>query len=226
MKNTLLTLTGIVASLLFLNSFDMLYHGPEYSYEKGQNTYWFHLVRGENIEYLYRGIPGDAAKSQLVKTFQVKVGTPGESPTPLPGLVGKRYWTIIDKYSSAENPETAPYFLELDVPGWDTEPYGPTPYEECNGQCFWRLPGEFGLHGVNGDLTRLSEENIGSSGCVRHSDEDITYLYGIIKIEDKVRYYVTEDYLPFSSGRLKTFMSTSSPLSSFALTNTTGYVLN
>ena len=67
------------------------------------------------------------------------------------------------------------------------------PYTECNGQCNWILPGAFGLHGVNGDLSRLSIENPGSSGCIRHSDEDITYLYNNLDPQkEEIRYYIED----------------------------------
>jgi hypothetical protein len=163
------------------------------------SSYWFLLHRMENKEFLYFGVPGDARRSELVRTFVVKSGIPGERPTPLPYLVGREYWVITRKYAD-DNPETAPYFLAFDVPGVFEEPYGPVPYEECDGpassadqQCNWVLPGEFGLHGVNGDMSRLSEDNPGSSGCVRHSDSDITYLYDLLHPErEEIRYYIID----------------------------------
>lgn len=156
--------------------------------------YWMVLHRKSNKEFLYQGVPGDAQKSSLLKEFKVKVGVPNEKPTPLPRLLGREYWIIIKKYSSSENPETAPYFLELDVPSGPDWPFGPTPYNECNGrQCDWGLPGYFGLHGVSGDPTKLSSENAGSSGCIRHSDSDITYLYDTLNVEKGVKYYIEED---------------------------------
>ncbi len=100
---------------------------------------------------------------------------------------------IIDKVSAKDNPETAPYFLTLDVPVGEEEPFGPTPYLECDGQCNWKLPGYFGLHGVNGDNSRLSKDNLGSSGCIRHKDEDITFLYNILDPKNKeIRYYIDD----------------------------------
>jgi lipoprotein-anchoring transpeptidase ErfK/SrfK len=129
----------------------------------------------------------------LLKTFSVKTGIPEERPTPLPQLVGRDYWLITDKASSKDNPETAPYFLTLNIPAPESSPYGPSPYDECNGQCNWILPGAFGLHGVNGDKTKLAEENPGSSGCIRHTDEDITYLYNLLDLrKEKVRYYIED----------------------------------
>lgn len=156
-----------------------------------QKHYWFLLDREASREYLYQGAPGDKSKSRLIKTFVVKTGIPGERPTPLPQLVGRKYWLLIKK-EPTENPETAPYFLTLDVPAPSEAPFGPEPYEECNGkQCNWELPGEFGLHGVNGDDTRLSDENPGSSGCIRHTDEDITYLYNLLDPQkEEIRYYI------------------------------------
>lgn len=153
--------------------------------------YWFLLDRGNNREYFYQGVPGEKEKSTLLKTFVVKTGIPGERPTPLPQLVGRKYWLLIKK-EPTENPETAPYFLTLDVPAPTEAPFGPEPYQECNGeQCNWELPGEFGLHGVNGDESRLSESNPGSSGCIRHTDEDITYLYNLLDpAQQEIRYYI------------------------------------
>lgn len=48
---------------------------------------------------------------------------------------------MIDKVEAVDNPETAPYFLTLDIPVSDEEPFGPAPYLECDGQCNWVLPG-------------------------------------------------------------------------------------
>ncbi|MBP7832793.1 MAG: peptidoglycan DD-metalloendopeptidase family protein, partial [Candidatus Levybacteria bacterium] len=143
-----------------------------------QNSYWFLLHRQSNREELFRGVPGDTSQSTLIKTFNVKTGRPGERPTPLPQLAGEDYWVITSK-EVATTDETAPYFLTLNIPV--LEPYyGPIPYNECSGaQCDWILPGAFGLHGVNGDNSRLSSGNPGSSGCIRHTNEDITYLYNL-----------------------------------------------
>lgn len=158
-----------------------------------EKSYWFILRRASNVEFLYYGEPGNTDNSELVKTFQVKTGIPGERPTPLPQKLGREYWIITAKWDTAESAETAPYFLSLDVPGWEEEPYGPVPYEECNGQCHWQLPGQFGLHGVAGDISRLSAENPGSSGCIRHSDEDITYLYNLLDpASGAIRYYILD----------------------------------
>jgi len=156
------------------------------------SQYWLVLYRNSNIEQLFQGQPGDYQQSRLANTFKVKTGIPLERPTPLPRLVGREYWLITKKYASSENPETAPYFLELDVPGIEQYPFGPVPYLECHGQCNWQLPGAFGLHGINSDLARLSAENPGSSGCIRHTDEDITYLYNLLDLNQPVRYYVEE----------------------------------
>lgn len=157
-----------------------------------EEKYWFLLLRKSNAEKLYLGVPGKENESKLIKTFNVKTGIPGKRPTPLPSLLGREYWVIDDKFDAKDYPETAPYFLKLDVPVSEEYPYGPVPYQECNGQCDWELPGYFGLHGINGDPSRLSPENEGSSGCVRHADEDITYLYNLINPQDKVRYYVED----------------------------------
>lgn len=155
-----------------------------------KNEYWLVFYRKSNKEELYNGVPGDRGKSTLIKTFQVKGGVPGEKPTPLPQLLGKEYWTITEKIDASDNEETAPYFLALDVPISEDPPYGPTPYLECDGQCDWELPGMFGLHGVAGDPSRLSAENEGSSGCIRHSNEDIVYLHSLLEIG--TRYYIQD----------------------------------
>lgn len=158
-----------------------------------EENYWFLLKRKSNVEYLYKGVPGNTDKSEIIKIFNVKTGIPNERPTPLPEKLGREYWVITKKYESKDNPETSPYFLSLDIPVTDEEPFGPTPYDECGGQCNWVLPGEFGLHGVGGDSTKLSVENNGSSGCIRHSDEGITYLYHLLEVEDhKIRYYIED----------------------------------
>jgi hypothetical protein len=158
-----------------------------------QESYWFVLHRKSNEEFLYKGVPGDISQSALVKTFRVKTGVPGEKPTPLPHLLGRDYWIIIGKMKSDADPETSPYFLTLDVPVSYFEPYGPVPYVECEGQCSWTIPGFFGLHGVGGDNSKLASEDPGSSGCVRHSDQDITYLYNLIDPNrEEIRYYIKD----------------------------------
>ncbi len=162
--------------------------------------YWLRLARTSQTETLYKGTPGDANHSQIIRVFQVKTGIDGKSPTPLPRLMGREYWKIIKKESSSDNPDTAPYFLTLDIPSGIDWPYGPTPYEECidpvsgeNAQCDWVQPGFFGLHGVAGNEDKLSSENEGSLGCIRHKDEDITYLYELLDPEnEEIRYYVDE----------------------------------
>ena len=157
------------------------------------DKYWFELQRSANIENLYKGVPGEKSKSIHVKSFNVKVGIPGERPTPLPQLVGRDYWIITEKQAQLDNPETAPYFLTLDVPVSDEAPFGPVPYEECNGQCDWILPGAFGLHGTAGNPTKLSDFDLGSSGCIRHSDAEITYLYNLLEPDkEEIRYYIVE----------------------------------
>lgn len=158
-----------------------------------RKIYWFLLHRKSNIEYFYKGIPGDSSKSTLIKTFKVKTGISGEKPTPLPELLGRKYWKIIDKVEAFENEETGPYFLTLDIPVSEEEPFGPTPYLECDGQCNWILPGYFGLHGTGGNETKLSAEDPGSSGCIRHKDEVITYLYNLLDPKnEEIRYYIQD----------------------------------
>lgn len=161
------------------------------SAESSEKNYWFLLHRQSNKELLYFGEAGDASNSALIKVFKVKTGMPGRRPTPLPQLLGKEYWTITGKFEDLENPETAPYFLTLNIPVSEESPYGPVPYLECEGQCNWELPGAFGLHGNNGDPDKLAATNPGSSGCIRHSVEDITYIYNLIDPNNsQVRYYV------------------------------------
>ena len=157
-------------------------------------SYWLLLKRKSNVEYLYLGTPGVISQSALIKSFTVKSGIPGERPTPLPTLLGREFWLVTEKLDASQNPETAPYFLTLDIPYTDSWPFGPEPYEECeSGQCDWVLPGSFGLHGVNGDLSRISNDNPGSSGCVRHTDADITLLYKLLKPDiEPVRYYIED----------------------------------
>ena len=158
-----------------------------------KKSYWLVLQRKSNKELLYFGVLGNVNNSKLMRTFQVKTGIPGSSPTPLSRLLGREYWLLVKKESSADNPETAPYFLQLDIPATGEWPYGPVPYEECNGQCDWILPGYFGLHGVNGNLAKLSQKDPGSSGCIRHKDEDITYLFNLLNPEkEEIRYYIED----------------------------------
>ncbi len=170
-----------------------------------QESHWFVLHRESNTEGLYFGVSGNKSKSELVKTFKVKTGIPGERPTPLPRLLGREYWKVTKKEPQFDNPETAPYFITLDIPAPEEEPYGPVPYTECNGpvstgvsqggqQCSWVVPGVFGLHGTASNPAKLSDEDLGSSGCIRHSDEDITYLYNLLNPEEEeIRYYIEEN---------------------------------
>lgn len=183
---------SIIAGLGFIPK---QFRNPEVLSEatEAPQSHWFLLHRKSNIEYFYHGEPGNPAKSILIKTFHVKTGIPNERPTPLPKLAGRDYWIITDKNEETENPETMPYFLTLDVPVGETEPYGPSPYNECNGQCNWIVPGTFGLHGVGGNPAKLAPEDPGSSGCIRHADEDITYLYNTLQPEkEEIRYYIED----------------------------------
>lgn len=166
---------------------------PEVLAAKSQPSYWFMLHRKSNTEKFYLGVSGDEQNSQLIKEFKVKTGIPEERPTPLPQQVGREYWKIISKVETPDNLETAPYFLTLDIPTLEEEPYGPSPYLECNGQCNWILPGDFGLHGIANNPVKLSDEDPGSSGCIRHTDEDITYLYNILDPQNQeIRYYIQD----------------------------------
>lgn len=158
-----------------------------------ENSFWLILKRASNQEILYQGVPGDPSNSQIIKEFQVKTGIPGQRPTPLPEKLGREYWLLTSKLDTKENTETAPYFITLNIPYTDNEPYGPEPYEECGGQCNWELPGSFGLHGIASDSSKLAVENAGSSGCVRHSEEDITYLFNMLDLEKgPIRYYIKD----------------------------------
>lgn len=165
-----------------------------------QQNHWFLLHRKSNIELLYHGVPGDQHKSKLLKVFRVKAGVPGQRPTPLPQTLGRQYWIVTGKVETKDSPETSPYFLTLNIPVSDEEPYGPIPYKECTDpytgektQCNWVIPGAFGLHGISGDMTRLDSTSVGSSGCVRHTDEDITYLYTLLDPQkEEIRYYIED----------------------------------
>jgi hypothetical protein len=146
-------------------------------------------------------VAGDKGKSKLVKVFDVKPGIPNEAPTPLPKLLNRKYWKIIDREMRPDSPDVGPHFLTLDIPTSGEWPYGPTPYEECldpfdgtqGKQCDWILPGYFGLHGIGGDESRLALDNEGSLGCIRHRDEDITYLYKMLNPkESEIRYYIED----------------------------------
>lgn len=194
-KNTLVLviLFGILLCALTLQIF-LPSQEMRVKEDEREQSYWFILYRQSQKEELYLGVPGVKDQSTLVKTFTVKTGRPGERPTPLPQLVGRDYWLITQKHAQPDNPETAPYFLTLDVPGIEEPPYGPVPYEECDGeQCDWILPGAFGLHGTAGNPEKLSEGDPGSSGCIRHSDSDITYLYNLLDPQkDEIRYYIED----------------------------------
>ena len=175
-----------LSAFLFLTTFSL----PQ---QKKEESFWLLLKRLSNKEYLYIGTAGNISKSKLIKSFTVKSGIPKERPTPLPYVLGKKYWIITEKHEEKDNPETAPYFLTLNIPVSGEEPFGPTPYLECNGQCNWILPGAFGLHGVNGNSEKLSKIDPGSSGCIRHSNKDITYLYNVLDpAKEEIRYYIED----------------------------------
>lgn len=186
----LLSLAVVFLALAFLRG-----HSVEKSnYETRDSKYWFVLHRNSNAEELFYGVPGEREGSELVRVMDVKPGVSGESPTPLPSLLGREYWVMIDKWDERENPETGPYFLQLDIDAPSDWPYGPVPYEECGGQCDWGKPGYFGLHGTGDDPTRISPENAGSLGCIRHSNEDIAYLYNLLDPKNQeIRYYIEDN---------------------------------
>lgn len=198
MKRIIFILSGIFFLLAFANIFiDAQNNGANVTAAdaaKPTSGFWFVLHRQSNKEELLHGILGDRGQSTIVREFIVKTGIPGERPTPLPQLLGREYWLLTKKSESFENPETSPYFLSLDIPVSEEAPFGPTPYAECQGQCNWQLPGEFGLHGVGGDDTKLAVENPGSSGCIRHTDADITYLYSLFDpTTQEIRYYIEDN---------------------------------
>ncbi len=193
---SIIFISAVLAGLTFYSKNDL----KDNKFDVSQKKYWFVLNRKSGTENLYLGTPGEANNSKLVRSFQVKTGA-AWSPTPHPKLVGRDYWKIIKKESSAYNPDTAPYFLQLDIPTSNEWPYGPVPYTECKDvnsgesiQCDWVLPGYFGLHGVGGNPAKLSKEDYGSSGCIRHRDEDISYLFNLLNPEkEEIRYYVEDN---------------------------------
>lgn len=79
----------------------------------------------------------------------------------------------------------------------EEEPLGPEWRDPTTGekiQCKGILPGTFGLHGIASDASRLSPENPGSSGCIRHRDEDIIYLYQLLDPKkEEIRHYIEEN---------------------------------
>ncbi|MBP9716766.1 MAG: L,D-transpeptidase [Candidatus Levybacteria bacterium] len=200
MKKKILILSILIISLIPVLGL-LIFPNKEVKSEQikaPKTSHWLMLNRKSGIEILYEGVPGDANNSKILRRFQVKTGA-SWSPTPLPKLLGREYWTIIKKESSMDNPETAPYFLQLDIPTTEKWPYGPVPYTECldfsgnNIQCDWILPGYFGLHGIGGNESKLSLEDWGSSGCIRHKDEDITYLFELLDPEkEEIRYYIAD----------------------------------
>jgi lipoprotein-anchoring transpeptidase ErfK/SrfK len=193
MSKFFVRLFSLLILLFIVNLFFPAKQKTEISITEVKAEYWILLKRKSNLEHLYYGVPGKINTSTLVKQFKVKTGIPGKKPTPLPSLLNKSYWLIIDKYETQNNEETAPYFLKLNIPISTKPPYGPSPYLECNGQCNWEVPGPFGLHGVNNDPSKLSTSNPGSSGCIRHTNKDIIYLYKLLKPkENKVRYYIVD----------------------------------
>lgn len=193
MKNIILyrLLPGF-ALVILLSSFYLMQHFFFPNKVAAEKSYWFLLHRKSNVEMLYHGVAGDVQSSMLVKKFSVQTGIPGERPTPLPSLVGKAYWIITEKLDAHDNPLTSPYFLQLNIPFTDEEPYGPTPYLECNGQCNWQLPGAFGLHGTGVEHDTILPEDPGSSGCIRHNNKDISYIYNLLDLKKEVRYYIED----------------------------------
>lgn len=199
MKKKLILLIILLIPIAGLFALEIPNKSDQAKIDAPQKSHWLVLHRKTGREFLYYGVLGDTNNSKLVREFQVKTGG-FNSPTPLPQLLGREYWLVTKKESSADNPETAPYFIQLDIPVTEDWPYGPAPYEECRDpftggktQCDWVLPGYFGLHGVNGRISKLSKKDLGSSGCVRHSDSDITYLFNLLNPEkEEIRYYIQD----------------------------------
>ncbi|KKS98124.1 MAG: hypothetical protein UV73_C0003G0066 [Candidatus Gottesmanbacteria bacterium GW2011_GWA2_43_14] len=181
-----LSLAAVTATLFFYRQLE----NKNKKERINKENFWFLLERQSNLETLYYGQPGRVTDSKIVRQFKVKTGRPNERPTPLPQLLGREYWLISGKTETKDNPETGPYFISLDIPVTDDEPYGPEKYPECEGRCNWVLPGAFGLHGIGGDDSKLTESDPGSSGCIRHTDEDITHLYNLIDPTKSIRYYI------------------------------------
>lgn len=173
------------------------------------DSYWFLLERKSKRETLYQGTPADTAKSKVIRSFQVNPGWPGQTPTPLSTKLGNPYWIITQYKINTTDEKKAtlgPYFFSLNIPinnpgrnclvnGVATDCQGPVPYLECpdmpGSQCYWPVPGDFGLHGIGNDASRLTNE--GSNGCIRHSNEDITYLYNLLSsYNPEVRYYIVD----------------------------------
>lgn len=169
-----------------------------------ESKYWLLLHRASKKEELWQGIPGDKNNSKRKEVFDVNPGIPGERPTPLPSKLGKEYFTIKTKretYPEEKNKlEMGNYFLIFDI-GLSKEelqkdPFGPSPYNECgadkNSQCNWETPGDFGMHGISGVETKLTDA--GSSGCVRHSDSNMDDLYLLLKdVDYEIRYYIEDN---------------------------------
>lgn len=186
------------------------YSAPGETTAPSTDAYWFLLERKSKKETLYQGKPGDRTNSRIIRSFQINPGWPGQTPTPISTKLGIPYWIITTyKTNTADEQKSklGPYFLSLNIPyndpgnncpinGVNKNCQGPTPYLECpdraNNQCYWPVPGEFGLHGVGNSISRLTDE--GSNGCIRHSNDDITYLYNLLsKYNREIRYYTVDE---------------------------------
>ncbi|MDO8487149.1 MAG: M23 family metallopeptidase [Candidatus Curtissbacteria bacterium] len=186
-----------------LNKKEYLYQGVPGDKGKSQLVKTFAV----NPMKVNPGIPGG------IEDTIIKPGEPGYlqrwgHPTPLPQKVGREYWTF-----TGVNPNDPGIpggkFLILDVPPSGTgctnpdpnnkECGGPVPYIECgpnrDEQCNWGgKSGQFGLHGV--DATHTLEDT-GSQGCVRHSTEDMDFLWNLLhdeipKNRGQIRYYIQD----------------------------------
>ena len=120
MKKTLtLILTSIFLTIVLFIQLEVSREGKVSRVSGGvqQNkSFWFILYRKSNQELLYFGEPGNKNDSALIKVFRVKSGIPNQRPTPLPNLLGRDYWLITQKFETADNPETSPYFSTLNIP--------------------------------------------------------------------------------------------------------------
>ncbi|HRN70936.1 MAG TPA: hypothetical protein PLS49_07195, partial [Candidatus Woesebacteria bacterium] len=89
-------LIGLIGSLVLIQH-SKGKQGEVAGVQEPQAQYWFLLYRKSGVEKLYYGQPGNEEQSALMKTFTVKTGVSGKKPTPLPQLVGREYWVIVEK---------------------------------------------------------------------------------------------------------------------------------
>lgn len=167
------------------------------------DNYWFLLDRLNKKEYLFQGPVGVRDRKYLVREFTVLPGLSGQTPTPVPSKVTptREYWTFNSATLKSPVGDISnggqPGFLKLDIP-YDNSLGGPVPYLECGpsgtSQCNWNTPGAFGLHGVDNNHPLTDP---GSSGCIRHNNTDIQYLYNLLSNvvnnnPNTIRYYIED----------------------------------